>query len=227
MRFFGQLILAFILAGVSSVRGLAAENIVITGNLIDNQDREVVHGRVAVADTTGGFVAVSVSDSNGEFTFSDIKKGFYDFRIDADGFYAIHINRYHIDPDTAQYVKIKLLPIGGGECDKCEKGTISGLISDDEDCQAVPGVKIIIGNSQKRSISSFDGTYKIKDIPTGKYDVVAMTIAYSPIIIKDVILNSSIGYSIDFLMIFGVIKADLSINSVCPPRPKINVIPGN
>lgn len=220
MRFFVQLILAFILAGVLNVRGLADENIVINGKLVDNQNREVVRGRVAVADTSGDFVAVSVSDSNGEFTFSDIKRGPYDFRIDADGFYSMHINRYYIDPDTSQYVKIKLLPVGGGECDECEKGTISGLVSDDEDYLPLPGVKIIIENSQKRSISSFDGTYKIKDIPTGKYDVVAAIMAYSPIIIKDVILNGSIGYSIDFLMIFGVKKADLS-------RPIINMIPGN
>ena len=222
MRFYAQLILAFILAGVSSVRGLADENIVINGKLIDNQNREVVRGRVAVADTSGYFVAVSVSDSNGEFTFSDIKKGIYDFRIDSDGFYTMHINRYHINPDTAQYVKIKLLPAGGGECDNCEKGTISGLIIDDEDHEPVPGVRIIIENSQKRSISSFDGTYKIKDIPTGKYDVVAKTIAYSPIIIEDVILNGSMGYSIDFLMIFGLYKEDRSFKLI----DRI-VIPGN
>ena len=186
-----------------SVSVLADQNPVIYGELIDNHDQSSAGVEIAVVDTSGSTVKSAVSDSTGRFLISNINRGYFDLVIKAGKYHAMKIRKYHIDPDTAQYVKIKLLPVKGFECDSCDAGTISGRIIDSESNEGVPGVEVIIDIDHK-AISTFDGSYRIENLRSGKYDIRAITMGYSPVTIENVIVNSDKAYIIDLPMLFGV-----------------------
>jgi hypothetical protein len=202
---YGQSIILTILLITVNTPALADQNIVIKGKLIDNLDRNVSNGEITIVDADGGLVKSAASDSLGKFIFADIERGYFSFEIEADGYHTLKIRNYHIDPDTAQHVKIRLLAVQGFECDSCKEGTLSGLLIEDDLINpiGVPGTKVIIDNNHV-AISTFDETYKIEDIPSGKYDISVSTLGYSPITIENVELDGDSAYRIDFFMIFGI-----------------------
>ncbi|HRK53342.1 MAG TPA: SusC/RagA family TonB-linked outer membrane protein [Cyclobacteriaceae bacterium] len=58
------------------------------------------------------------------------------------------------------------------------QGTISGVVTDAETGDPVPGVNIFIPSLAKGTLSNVDGTYQISDIPNGSYRVVGSFIGY-------------------------------------------------
>ena len=58
------------------------------------------------------------------------------------------------------------------------QGSLSGVITDAETGDPVPGVNIFIPTLAKGTLSNVDGSYRITDIPNGRYKVVGSFIGY-------------------------------------------------
>lgn len=189
------------------ILGVNAEEAVIKGIIINENNTGVAGARIAITQPFGGFLETTFSDSSGGFTFSNIKRGLYDFHIEANDYYNVNIVRHSIDPDTAQSMIFRLVAINCFEGENCEKGTISGTIYDDETDEPIPGVDVQI-LYYKGATSQWDGRYAIDDIPTGEFDIAAKVLGYSWIIFEDVILDGSKCYSINFRLIHGAMKSN-------------------
>ncbi len=58
------------------------------------------------------------------------------------------------------------------------QGSLSGVITDGDTGEAIPGVNIYIPSLEKGTLSNVDGSYQVADIPNGRYTVIASFIGY-------------------------------------------------
>ncbi len=74
-----------------------------------------------------------------------------------------------------------------------QSGTLKGTVTEEKTNQPIPFANIIVesgGKSYGAASTDFDGSYSIKPIPAGKYDVKAQILGYKPVVIKDVVMNA-------------------------------------
>ncbi len=70
-------------------------------------------------------------------------------------------------------------------------GTITGKVVDKISQQPIPGVNVIIVNTQIGAASDADGKFEIEKIPVGNYQVKASAIGYTPSVKSNVVVNSA------------------------------------
>ena len=78
-------------------------------------------------------------------------------------------------------------------------GIIFGKTLDEND-DAIPGVPVIILESEFRADSDFNGNYIISNIPPGKYKISANTVGFYKIISKEIIISSGSIININFIL---------------------------
>jgi hypothetical protein len=181
---------------------------VIKGKIIDNNDRPVKEAEITVADTFGNALKSSATNLSGMFSFSKLDEGYYDIKVNADGFYNVNIIKYAVNPDTIQNLPIILNSKEFKENPNCLKGTVSGVIVTDYYYEPVPGVEVQIRYHHK-AISQVDGSFKLTYLPDGKYDITATSMGFAPITIEDVVFDDSKCYYFEFIMVVGVLNSDL------------------
>jgi hypothetical protein len=183
---------------------------VIKGKIIDNNDRPVKGAEITVTDTYGNALKSSTTNLSGTFSFSMADEGYYNIKVNADGFYNVNIIKYAVNPDTIQNLPIILNSKEVKEDPNCLKGSVSGVIVTGYYYEPVPGVEVQI-RYHHRAISQVDGSYKLSNLPDGKYDITATAMGFAPITIEDVIFDDSECYYFEFSMVVGILNSDLGI----------------
>jgi hypothetical protein len=86
--------------------------------------------------------------------------------------------------------------------------TIRGTVTDQQSTSPIPGVNIMILNTNPEmgAASDFDGNFKITDIPIGRVDVQFTAIGYKPVILKSLLITVSKELVLDVKM-----EEDISI----------------
>lgn len=69
-------------------------------------------------------------------------------------------------------------------------GTITGKVVDKVTQQPIPGVNIIVVGTQFGDASSVEGEFEIKNISTGNYNVRASAVGFTPVLKRNVVVNS-------------------------------------
>jgi len=72
-----------------------------------------------------------------------------------------------------------------------QTGTISGIVTDKENNETMPGVKIMIEGQNKGTFTEFDGKYAFKDLPVGTYSLSFKYDTYNTKIITDIIVKAN------------------------------------
>lgn len=65
-------------------------------------------------------------------------------------------------------------------------GSISGVIIDKNNGEAIVGATILLGESLKGTSTDIDGNYTLKNVPAGKHDLKISFISYESITVKDI-----------------------------------------
>ncbi|MFA7227386.1 MAG: TonB-dependent receptor, partial [Melioribacteraceae bacterium] len=71
------------------------------------------------------------------------------------------------------------------------KGTISGRVIDEVSNEPIPGVNIIVMDSEKGAATDLDGEFKISNLEAGNYQLRISALGYSTIIKSDIIVNNA------------------------------------
>ncbi|MDZ7766248.1 MAG: TonB-dependent receptor [Melioribacteraceae bacterium] len=70
-------------------------------------------------------------------------------------------------------------------------GSITGKVVDKVTQQPIPGVNIIVVDTQFGAASGLEGEFEIKNIPTGNYSVRASAVGFAPVLKRNVVVNSA------------------------------------
>jgi len=79
-------------------------------------------------------------------------------------------------------------------------GTIRGFVKDLETCEGIPGVSILLEDTQIGTASKLGGDFFIKNIPVGKYTLAMKTIGYSTVTVEDLIVKADEIIEMDVVM---------------------------
>ena len=77
------------------------------------------------------------------------------------------------------------------------KGSIGGVVTDQETGEPLAGVNVIIKNTHMGAVTDLSGEYAIRNVAPGKYDLSIMYIGYTQVIIKGVRVAPWIQTSVD------------------------------
>ena len=81
-----------------------------------------------------------------------------------------------------------------------EFGLISGVVTDKESGDALPGVQIIVENTDCGAVTNLEGYYEIYNIPQGKYQLLVEYLGYTSIQIMNVEVFSDSTVSLNIQM---------------------------
>ena len=79
-------------------------------------------------------------------------------------------------------------------------GTINGVVKDYDTGEGIPGVSIMLEDTQMGAAAKFDGHFFIEHIPPGKYTLTIKTIGYKPIIEEDLVIRTDETITMDITM---------------------------
>ena len=99
---------------------------------------------------------------------------------------------------------------------QAQTGTLQGMVADEESKEMIIGATIYIPELSQGAASDFDGRYIIRNIPSGRYDVVVSYVGYQSRTITDVEIQSDERTSLDFVLSMG--EAELDAISVIAYR---------
>jgi len=72
--------------------------------------------------------------------------------------------------------------------------TIEGKVLDAENAEALTGATVYFVELDLKVYASFDGTFKIDEIPTGKYTVEVSYVSYETIVYRDFEVKNEMSY---------------------------------
>lgn len=81
-----------------------------------------------------------------------------------------------------------------------EFGFISGVVTDKESGVSLPGVQIIVQNTDCGAVTNLEGYYEIYNIPPGKYELFVEYLGYTSIQIMNVEVFSDSTTALDIQM---------------------------
>jgi len=87
-------------------------------------------------------------------------------------------------------------------------GTITGKVVDKISQQPIPGVNILVVGTQLGAAADIEGQFEITNVPIGNYQVRASAIGYTPVIKRDVTVNSVRPIQLNFEMSETVVELD-------------------
>jgi len=87
-----------------------------------------------------------------------------------------------------------------------QTGKISGVVTDSQTGDPLPGANVTIVNTNYGAATSLDGDYYIINVPPGTYDIRAQFIGYDAMVVREVTVNINRTTDIDFRMIPAVIE---------------------
>ncbi|MBP9122896.1 MAG: TonB-dependent receptor [Ignavibacteriaceae bacterium] len=96
-----------------------------------------------------------------------------------------HENRYFL---LAKILLLFVLLTGISEI-QAQRGKLSGVITDAQTGEKLPGVAVRIDGTNLGGISDIDGNYFILNIPAGKYTVTSSFVGYAKYIVSNVEIN--------------------------------------
>ncbi len=80
-------------------------------------------------------------------------------------------------------------------------GVLTGHITDEKTGQSIPGATIIVESTQLGAAANISGIYRITNIPSGKYAVIAKIIGYAAIRYKPITIYPDSTTNLDFGMV--------------------------
>jgi hypothetical protein len=90
--------------------------------------------------------------------------------------------------------------------DSLMTGTISGVVTDKETHQPLPGATIIILNTKTGKISDSHGNYTIENVPIGRYILQARFLGYEPLTLNDIIVVTKRTTFANFELVLSSLK---------------------
>ncbi len=76
-----------------------------------------------------------------------------------------------------------------------EKRVITGKVTDKISGEALPSVNVFLANTSIGTSSGADGTFRLQNIPEGKYDLIASSVGYKPYFLPVDLSNKSNGFT--------------------------------
>lgn len=89
-----------------------------------------------------------------------------------------------------------------------QTGSITGKAIDKSTLEPLPGVNIIVLNTNYGSSTDVNGNFEITNIPTGTYVLRATFIGYNNIVKSEIVVNTARPTSVEFLMTSAVIELE-------------------
>ncbi len=99
-------------------------------------------------------------------------------------------------------------------------GKISGVVVDKDTGEPLPGVNVIIKDTQMGAATDINGSYIILNVPVGTYTVVAQYIGYKTLEISNIRVHADLTTNVDFELPTTVIEGETV--SIVAERPIIN-----
>src|SRR3989338_8455155 len=67
---------------------------------------------------------------------------------------------------------------------QAQLATVRGKVTDNGAKQPVVGAKVMLGSSDHRAISDYDGNYEMKDVPFGEYTLIVAMLSFDTLRIE-------------------------------------------
>jgi len=87
-------------------------------------------------------------------------------------------------------------------------GKISGMVTDAESGEPLPGVNIVLQGTQLGAASDDDGNYVILNVPPGEYDITFSMIGYKQYIVKNITVSINRTVNIDAQLVPSSIRGE-------------------
>lgn len=87
-------------------------------------------------------------------------------------------------------------------------GKISGVITDQENGQPIPGASIRIENTSMGAAASFDGSFVILNVPPGTYSLSAQTVGYNKLTVERIEVQADVTTEQNFKLTSTAIKTE-------------------
>ncbi len=99
-------------------------------------------------------------------------------------------------------------------------GKIAGVVKDAGNKEPLPGVNLIIEGTSMGAVTSLDGDYFIINVPPGRYNLRATMMGYTPVIQREVLVQTDHTTTIDFNLSSTVLDIGNEI-TVVAERPMV------
>jgi len=96
-------------------------------------------------------------------------------------------------------------------------GKISGTVIDKTSGEGIPGVSVQIENTSMGAAATFDGSYVILNVPPGEYTMIAKTIGYNTMTVKEVKVEADLTTQINFQLESELLKTEDVVVIGTPP----------
>ncbi|MFT5143243.1 MAG: hypothetical protein ACI84D_001867, partial [Thalassolituus oleivorans] len=83
-------------------------------------------------------------------------------------------------------------------------GKVSGVVTDAETGETLPGASVVVVGTQLGTISDVDGNYYIIGVPVGRYDIQASFVGFSTSTVSGVDVSSGYTQEVNFTLAAGI-----------------------